>query len=185
MNILKKILFYSVITLLISCSSDDNLNSSLLGEGYFEYKGHEYPLKAGKLIEKNNYASGITEYYFELYSSEFSINNPDDKFDIILNDDLFYILGFELNSKNESKPKDGTYEYKPDLNYDYYCSDFYVGYECNQRSSGAVFCDKFISVSKGWVHLTESNGVYDIEFEFPSLFGSDIKGSYKGRIMDM
>ncbi len=162
--------------LCVSCSKDDDNGDSKSTDSYFTYKNQKYVLSKGQLMYGFKESSSVYFHELTIYSS--TINVLSGNFSGIGN---WIALGFYSSSKTELP--EGTYSISTTLR-----KAGYIDYaEINmggdiQKVGDEDYVSEFAKLRSGSMSVTQSGGIYRIEFKGLGTDGNEIYATYTGKL---
>lgn len=163
-----------------ACSSDDDKNDNSNSLNHFTYQGTTYELKAG-VIERGDTEwsdDGSTEYYIVLTTSGIT-EDPDGE--PIPTESIISMIDFVLYSKNNTKPKIGTYTFDSNNYIDFTFDESEILVNVGWDSDSFDY-DAYLSVKSGTLEMHKTGDTYKMDFELTTTTNEIIKGHYEGEL---
>lgn len=167
-----------VLTILSSCSVDDDRPEPFVAEGILEINGNPYELKLGFIENNGLYEEGIFKYEISLYTDI----NPSENNNSTENH-LVSSVSFGLLSTDENMITNDSYNFNSSVGLANTTSSGIVFENCDLESSqGGFDCEAIFLVSNGTVTINETEDFFDLEFSFNFIDGGSAEGFYVGRL---
>lgn len=192
---MKKLKYFALCLFLacfVACSSDDDKGGDTIGgkgSGSFKYNGKTYTLKSGFMDNDGNEWSddNSTEFYFTFLTTTLNIDPSNQT--LSPQDDKFSVVSFNLFSEESAKPKTGSYAFNEYYNIKntFEEADAIINAKWSTNANGDEYIQEFdeiIYAVSGEIKINKSGSKYDLEFDFTMNNNKNLKGSYKGELLE-
>lgn len=186
-------LICAVIFSFTACSSDDNDNTwgdqPDHSENYMEYNGTRFPLVFGVVEHFGTGEADDNSYQYALSfsTSDFSENEEGD---LVPDDSILSLIGFNVYSSNGTQPEPGEYDFAEEevINFTFEDGFGFINLNYDSISDGTDIEDmefeQLISIKSGTIKILQSGDTYEVEMNLINYNNKPIAGYYKGELME-